>query len=338
MKRYETRDDHNRRMPTCLIHNIPGNDIAYLATTRSSKEHYPNKSELHWYANDDYRPPFCLAAVKAVTEGIKRSLGPEKTPQLNMPLQAASHINFMDDLMETLDDDDLNHIHEVTESALMNKEDSPLEGGFQLTSIGNSYVRRFLFWVNSRPAKWKMDMTKARDDGHMTWQIGVIKWLRNLCLPNDEYADCLCTRGILPTEHAELAAIIAWRKRKSKKAPIIVYRRLVYNKLELDTKEWTFLYFYNPLKDNDGKIVYGGVSRPTNSSVSDRPSSGGRPPDDDDDDGDDGDDFQSLPDDSPRRMPMAPRPPSPPPSPPQDRPPAPLCPTISRCWLCQHLQ
>ena len=117
MKRYETRDDHNRRMPTCLIHNMSGNDIAYLATTRSSKEHYPNKSELHWYANDDYPPPFCLATVKAVTEGIKRSLGPEKTPQLDMPLQAASHINFLDDLMVTLDDDDLNHIHEVTESA-----------------------------------------------------------------------------------------------------------------------------------------------------------------------------------------------------------------------------
>ena len=145
-----------------------------FSTTHSSKEPHYEKSELHWYANDDYPPSFCLAVVKAVTEGIKRSLGSEKTPQLDMPLQIATHVNFMDDLLIPFEEEEVDQMQEVTESALMDREDSLPQGGFQLTSIGDRYVKRFLLWVNSRPVKWKMDMTKARDEGHMTWQIGVI--------------------------------------------------------------------------------------------------------------------------------------------------------------------
>ena len=54
MKRYESRKDQNRRMTCVLIHNIPGDDITFLASLHSTKESYSDKENLHWYTTVSY--------------------------------------------------------------------------------------------------------------------------------------------------------------------------------------------------------------------------------------------------------------------------------------------
>ncbi len=73
----------------CLVHNIPGNLLNYLASTGNTNE---TKNELlEWLTDDDYPLAFCNLALKVITEGIQWDEG----ASMDMPMQMAYQVSLM---------------------------------------------------------------------------------------------------------------------------------------------------------------------------------------------------------------------------------------------------
>ena len=91
MRSFEKRNAERRRLTMCLVHNIPGDYIAYLGSAKTSKETCPDKSKLVWFSDDHYPLSFCHLAWKVVTEGIRNS---ESIP-CDVPMQLRTGVRVM---------------------------------------------------------------------------------------------------------------------------------------------------------------------------------------------------------------------------------------------------
>ena len=159
MRSFEKRNDNKRRLTMCLVHNILGDYIAYLGSAKTSKETCPDKSKLVWFSDDHYPLSFCHLAWKVVTEGIRNS---ESMP-CEVPVQMGSGVRVMEDLLSTLDDNDLDELKMDTESALETVYNVNFENqDFKTERVLDREIIQLLSWVNSRPKGWTQDMATSK--------------------------------------------------------------------------------------------------------------------------------------------------------------------------------